>query len=138
VSGPLSTLNAMNDAASDGESAEQYIASLPEDAQAWMREFTEYVAGHYPTVPYLMFRGRPMFKFEGTYLKGYVMFTAASKHFTAHAIDFDLIEESKPRFPRASFGKGSIKIPYADLDAKQPLREFVDAVMARHGVPRDR
>ncbi len=77
-----------------------------------------------------------MFKFEGTYLKGYVMFTAASKHFTAHAIDFDLIEAAKPRFPGARFGKGSIKIPFGDLAAKEPLREFVDVVMARHGVPR--
>jgi uncharacterized protein YdhG (YjbR/CyaY superfamily) len=118
------------------DEAEEYIASLPEDARAWMREFTDYVAAHYPSVPYLMFRGRPMFKFEGTYLKGYVMFTAAAKHFTAHSIDFDLIEEAKPRFPRASFGRGSIKIPFGDVASKQPLREFVDAVMLRHGVPR--
>jgi hypothetical protein len=120
----------------DAASPEEYIASLPADAQSWMREFTAYVATHYPTVPYLMFRRRPMFKFEGTYLKGYVMFTAASKHFTTHAIDFDLIEGAKPRFPRASFGRGSIKIPFDDDAAKQPLREFVDAVMQRHGVPR--
>ncbi|MEO5920605.1 MAG: hypothetical protein ABIQ01_05620 [Pseudolysinimonas sp.] len=118
------------------ETPEEYIASLPPHAQAWMREFTGYVATNYPTVPYLMFRGRPMFKFEGTYLKGYVMFTAAAKHFTAHAIDFDLIVDMKDRFPRASFGKGSIKIPYDDDAAKQPLREFVDEVMRRHGVPR--
>ncbi len=97
----------MTDETSDAQSADQYIASLPEDAQAWMREFTGYVATHYPTVPYLMFRGRPMFKFEGTYLKGHVMFTAAAKHFTAHAIDFDLIEAAKP-FPGARFGKGSV------------------------------
>jgi uncharacterized protein YdhG (YjbR/CyaY superfamily) len=118
------------------DEAEQYIASLPPDAQAWVREFTDYVATHYPTVPYVMFRGRPMFKFEGTYLKGYVMFTAAAKHLTAHAIDFDLIVDMKPRFPRASFGRGSIKIPYDDEAAKQPLREFIDEVMRRHGVPR--
>lgn len=118
------------------EPAEEYIASLPVHAQAWMREFTDYVATHYPSVPYAMFRGRPMFKFEGTYQKGYVMFTAASKHLTAHAIDFDLIEAAKPMFPRASFGRGSIKIPFDDVASKQPLREFVDAVMARHGVQR--
>lgn len=121
---------------SDADDAEAYIASLPEVAQAWMREFTEYVATTYPSVPYLMFRGRPMFKFEGTYQKGYVMFTAAAKHFTAHAIDFDLIVEWQPRFPKASFGRGSIKIPYTDVASKEPLREFVDAVMALHGVPR--
>jgi uncharacterized protein YdhG (YjbR/CyaY superfamily) len=118
------------------DEAEEYIASLPPQAQEWMREFTGYVATHYPSVPYVMFRGRPMFKFEGTYLKGYVMFTVASKHVTAHAIDFDLIVEMKPRFPRASFGRGSIKIPFDDEEAKQPLREFVDRVMHLHGVPR--
>jgi uncharacterized protein YdhG (YjbR/CyaY superfamily) len=118
------------------DEAQEYIASLPPYAQEWMREFTDHVAMHYPSVPYVMFRGRPMFKFEGTYLKGYVMFTVAANHFTAHAIDFDLIVEMKPRFPRASFGKGSIKIPFDDEAAKQPLREFVDEVMRRHGVPR--
>jgi len=116
--------------------AEEYIASLPVDAQAWMRDLTTYVATNYPSVPYVMFRGRPMFKFEGTYLKGYVMFTAASRHFTAHAIDFDLILDMKTRFPRASFGKGSIRIPFDDEAAKAPLRDFVDEVMRRHGVPR--
>lgn len=39
---------------------------MDENAQAWMREFTDYVATNYPTIPYLMFRGRPMFTFEGT------------------------------------------------------------------------
>jgi hypothetical protein len=77
-----------------------------------------------------------MFKFEGPYQKGYVMFTAAAKHLTAHALEFDLIEQWKPRFPRASFGRGSIKVPYTDAAAKQPLREFIDEVMGRHGVPR--
>ena len=125
-----------DDDAVDHAAAEEYIASLPDDAQAWMREFTEYVATHYPSVPYVMFRGRPMFKFEGTYQKGYVMFTAASQHLTAHAIDFDLIEAVKPKFPRASFGRGSIKIPFEDVASKAPLRDFVDAVMQRHGVPR--
>ena len=140
VSGRLDTLSRVSDPHAGPhagrQAADEYIASLPEHAQAWMREFTDYVATHYPSVPYVMFRGRPMFKFEGTYLKGYVMFTAASKHFTAHAIDFDLIEQAKPKFPRASFGKGSIKIPFDDVASKAPLREFVDAVMARHGVPR--
>lgn len=118
------------------DSPDEYIATLPDVAQGWMREFIEYTWTHYPSVPLLMFRSRPMFKFEGTYQKGYVMFTAAAKHFTAHAIDFDLIESYKPRFPRASFGKGSIKIPFDDDAAKAPLREFVDEVMALHGVSR--
>ncbi len=126
----------MADGTADAELAEEYIASLPAEAQAWMREFTDYVATHYPSVPYVMFRGRPMFKFEGVYQKGYVMFTAAAKHLTAHAIDFDLIEAAKPRFPKATFGRGSIQIPYTDVASKQPLREFVDEVMARHDVPR--
>jgi len=117
------------------DAAEQYIESLPEVARSWMREFTEYTATHYPSVPYVMFRGRPMFRFEGTYQKGYVMFTAAARHLTAHALDFDLIVEMKPRFPRATFGRGSIKVLYTDEAAKGPLREFVDEVMRRHGVP---
>ena len=71
---------------------EEYIAAQPEHAQEWLRRFHAYVARHYPSVPLIMFRGVPMFRFGDSYLKGYVMFTAASASMSAHAIDFDLID----------------------------------------------
>lgn len=114
----------------------EYLASLPEPARGWVQEFVEDTAAHYPSVPPVMFRQRPMFKFGASYQQGYVMFTAAKAHFTVHSVEFDLIEQLKPRLPRAQFGKGSVKVRFADEAAKPVLREYVAAVMARHRIDR--
>lgn len=115
------------------ETPQQYIESLPVVAQEWMNAFIEYTATKYPQVPLVMFRQRPMFKFTDKYTEGYVMFTAAKTHFTVHSMEFDLVEAMKAKLPKASFGKGSIKVKFSDVAAKPVLFEYVDAVMARHG-----
>ena len=115
---------------------EQYLASLPEPARAWVADFVDDTAAHYPSVPLVMFRQRPMFKFGARYQQGYVMFTAAKTHFTVHSVEFDLIDRLKPRLPTAQFGKGSVKVRFADEAARPVLREYVAAVMGRHGIPR--
>jgi hypothetical protein len=79
-----------------------------------------------------MFRQTPMFKFGRSYLQGYVMFTAAQRHFAVHAVDFDLVEDARRSIPGARGGKGSVTVRYTAEDAKPALRAFVDAVMARH------
>ena len=113
---------------------EEYLATLPEPARGWVSEFIDDTAAHYPSVPLVMFRQRPMFKFGASYQQGYVMFTAAKHHFAAHAIDFDLVEQTRAAIPGARGGKGSVAVKYTNEGAKPELRRFVDAVMARHGV----
>jgi hypothetical protein len=76
-----------------------------------------------------------MFKFASSYLDGYVMFTAAKSHFATHAIDFDLVEEARASIEGARGGKGNVAVGYGNEGAKPGLREFVDAVMARHHIP---
>ena len=114
----------------------EYLASLPEPARAWVTEFVDDTAAHYPSIPLVMFRQRPMFRFGATYRQGYVMFTAAKTHFTVHSVEFDLIEQLAARLPDARFGKGSVKVRFADEAAKPVLRDYVAAVMERHGVER--
>lgn len=118
------------------ETPQDYLATAPEAGRPWLSEFWAYVESTYPSVPMTMFRQTPMYKFQASYLKGYVMFTAAAKHFSAHAIDFDLVQEAKDGIPRAFGGKGCVSVRYGDEHAKPALRAFVDAVMARHGIPR--
>lgn len=115
---------------------EEYLDSLDEPARTWVSEFVDDTATRYPSVPLVMFRQRPMFKFGTSYQQGYVMFTAARTHFTVHSVEFDLIDELRTRLPRAGFGKGSVKVRFTDVAAKPVLREHVAQVMARHGVPR--
>lgn len=116
---------------------DEYLAAAPEAGRPWLTEFWEYVHTHYPDQTLTMFRQTPMFKFSDSYLKGYVMFTAATSHFSAHAIDFDLVQAAKDAIPKAKGGKGSVSVSYADDAAKPALRAFVDAVMARHGFVRN-
>ena len=112
------------------------MATAPEAGCCWLEEFWDYVESAYPSQKLTMFRGVPMFKFGRSYLDGYVMFTAARTHFASHAIDFDLVQRAKDMIPGAGGGKGNVAVKYTDLDAKPALRDFVDAVMNRHGVPR--
>lgn len=118
------------------ESPPEYLAAAPSPGQPWLQEFWAYVQQHYPSVPLVMFRGVPMFKFEDSYLKGYVMFTAAKTHFATHAIDFDLVAQTRDAIPGAAGGKGNVAVKYPNEDAKPALRAFIDAVMARHGIER--
>jgi uncharacterized protein YdhG (YjbR/CyaY superfamily) len=118
------------------DTVEEYLDSLPEPARTWVSEFVDDTAAHYPSVPPVMFRQRPMFKFGSSYQQGYVMFTAAKAHFTVHSVEFELIEQLKTRLPRAGFGKGSVKVRFTDEAAKPALFDYVARVMDRHGIPR--
>jgi len=118
------------------ESPEEYLANAPEAGQPWLREFWAYVTGHFAGQALTMFRQTPMFKFGRSYLDGYVMFTAAKGHFAVHAIDFDLVRDAREGIDGAGGGKGSVTVKYSNDAAKPALQEFVDAVMARHGIER--
>ena len=118
------------------ESPQDYLGSAPTPGREWLIEFWEYVDRHYPSVAPTMFRQVPMYKFADSYLKGYVMFTAAAKHLTAHAIHLDLVQEAKESIAGSFGGKGSVSVKYAAVEAKPAIRDFVDAVMARHGIPK--
>jgi hypothetical protein len=117
------------------ETPQQYLDAAPEPGRPWLEEFWAHVQQHCPDLPLVMFRSTPMFKFTDSYLKGYVMFTAAKGHFSAHAIDFDLVAAAQQSIKGAFGGKGSVSVKYANTDAKPQLIDFVDDVLRRHGYP---
>ncbi len=111
----------------------QYLDQAPEAGRPWLQEFWHYLAVRAPRLEPVMFRQVPMYRFEASYLKGYVMFTAAKGHFSVHAIDFDLVAAAQATIPGAFGGKGSVSVKYTNEGAKPALKEFVDVVLARHG-----
>ena len=115
------------------QTPQEYLDEVPDAGRPWLREFWEHVESRCPDLPLVMFRSTPMFKFADSYLKGYVMFTAASTHFAVHAIDFDLVSATREAIPGAAGGKGSVSVKYRNIDAKPRLKEFVDDVLRRHG-----
>ena len=116
------------------QTPQDYLDSVPEAGRPWLDEFWGHVEQRCPELPLAMFRGVPMFKFADSYLKGYVMFTATSTRFVTHAIDFDLIAETRGELAGASGGKGSVSVAYAHADAKPRLKQLVDEVLRRHGL----
>ena len=114
-------------------SPEQYLAAVPGPGRAWLTEFWAHVAERAPGLEPTMFRQVPMYKFADSYLKGYVMFTAAKGHFSVHCLEFDLIANAQATIPGAFGGKGSVSVKYANEAAKPALFALVDAVLAQHG-----
>lgn len=115
------------------ESPEQYLDAAPEPARPWLTEFWAYVADRAPGLEPVMFRQVPMYRFGDSYLKGYVMFTAAKGHFSVHALEFDLIAEAQKTIPGAFGGKGSVSVKYPNEAAKPALKALVDEVLTRNG-----
>jgi hypothetical protein len=115
------------------DSPQEYLAGAPEVARPWLEAFWAHLGQAAPRLEVTMFRGVPMWKFADSYLKGYVMFTGAKGHFSAHAIDFDLVAAAQAAIPGAFGGKGSVSVKYANEAARPALLAFVDAVLERHG-----
>ena len=117
------------------ESPQEYLSAAPEAGRPWLTEFWDYMSSAHPELEPTMFWGVPMYKFGRSYLDGYVMFTAARSHFAVHALEFDLVERFRSAIAGAAGGKGSVTVKYSAESAKPALREFVDAVIARHSRP---
>jgi len=110
---------------------QEYLDSLIGAEKEWLNEFLMYMKESHPEQSITMFRQRPMYKKEKSYLKGYLMFTTAKNHFAVHTLYFDIIEEMKAILPDAEFGKGCVKVKYKDIDKKAALKEMCNKVIAR-------
>lgn len=116
------------------ETPEDYLADAPEAGRPWLEAFWAHVRDRNPDLDLVMFRSTPMFKFGPSYTKdGYVMFTTAAKHFSAHALEIDLVAATKAKIPGAFGGKGCVSVKYDNEDAKPALKEFVDEALRRRG-----
>lgn len=116
------------------DTPQEYLAAAPEAGRPWLEEFWAHVRERNPDLELAMFRSTPMFRFGPSYAKdGYVMFTTAAKHFSAHALEFDLVAETKEKIPGVFGGKGCVSVKYDNEAAKPVLKEFVDEAMRRRG-----
>lgn len=113
------------------QTPQEYVDTLTGPGRDWLVEFLDYMEEHHPGLPPVMFRQRPMFKVG----KSYVFFTVAKEHFTVHTLNFDLIEGLKTALPRAGFGRGSVKVKFADEEAKPVLKALCDEVVRLNSLP---
>lgn len=104
---------------------QEYVDLLDSPGKEWLAEFLAYMAERHAELEPVMFRQRPMFKVG----KSYVLFSVAKEHFAVHTLNFDLIEQTKEKLPRAGYGKGSVKVKFTDAKAKPVLKELCDEVV---------
>ncbi len=103
----------------------EYADSLDEAGKSWLTEFLQYMDEAHGDIPPIMFRQRPMFKVG----QSYVLFSVAKTYFTVHTLNFDLIETLHDTLPRASFGKGCVKVKFSDDAAKPILKALIDEIV---------
>ncbi|WP_147572893.1 hypothetical protein [Cellulomonas massiliensis] len=115
------------------ETPQDYLDSLDEPARGWVTHLVRY-AERRSGIGAELFRSRPMVKVGRTWQDGYVLVTAAKDHGTVHALDFDLVDETRRLLPRAGSGRGSVRARYDDEAAVAVLERLVDRVLERHGV----
>ena len=88
---------------------QEYLDSLSGAGKEWFAEFWAYMNEKHPEYSITMFRQRPIYKKEDSYLKGYLMFTVAKSHFTVHTLYFDIIEEMKNTLPGTEFNSSTYR-----------------------------
>ena len=104
------------------DTPQKYVDAVQGPGRVWIEEFLNYMAAKHGDIKPIMFRQCPMFKVGKTY----VMFTVAKTHFSVHTLNFELIEQLKTVLPKADFGKGCVKVKFADESAKPVLKQLCD------------
>ena len=108
-------------------SIDEYVNSFEGEKKAWLETFIAFMRDNYPDIPEKISYQIPTFKWD----RMYIAFSVASKHFTFHTLDFEMIEEIKPSLPEATFGKGSAKIPFHYKAAMPVLFEVCRRIVER-------
>ncbi len=106
-------------------SPQEYLDTLDDPGRAWLGEFIAHMAVRHPDIAPVMFRQRPMYKVGESYL----LFTVSKEHFCVHTLHFNLLEGLKTRLASAAYGKGCVKVRFADEAAKPLLRELCEEVV---------
>ncbi len=108
------------------DTVQEYLQSLEGGGKKLLSEFLGYMDENYPQLKPVMFRQRPMYKTG----KSYVYFTVAKEHFSVHTLNFELIERLKQTLATADFGKGCVKVRFADEGAVPVLKRLCDDIVS--------
>lgn len=106
---------------------EDYIDRFDGDKKEWLTTMVQFMRANFPELQETLFYGMPAFRFDGQY----IAFSVAKEHFTYHTLDFGMVEELKTRLPQAGFGRGSVKVRFADREAMPVLFEASREIVER-------
>lgn len=104
---------------------QEYVDSLEEPGKSWLAEFLTHMQAAHSDIAPIMFRQCPMFRAG----KSYVLFSVAKEHFTVHTLNMELLEKLKAELPKAGYGRGCVKVKFADTQAKPTLKVFCSEII---------
>ena len=106
---------------------DEYIEGFEGEKKEWLTTMVTFMRQNFPEIPESIFYQMPAFRFNDQY----IAFSVAKDHFTFHTLDFEVIEELKTLLPKAKFGKGSVKVSYADRAAIPVLFDVSKRIVDR-------
>jgi uncharacterized protein YdhG (YjbR/CyaY superfamily) len=109
------------------ETVEDYVAVCTEEQRALLVPLLEHMRTAHPGWKEQLSYQIPTFR-RG---KQYVAFSVAKEHLSFHTLDFELVARAQEVVPRASLGKGSVKVRYDDPALLPGLTALSDEVVER-------
>ena len=109
------------------ETVEDYVAACTEEQRALLVPLLEHMRTAHPGWEEQLSYQIPTFRHG----KQYVAFSVAKQHLSLHTLDFELVARAHEVVPRASLGKGSVKVPYDDPALLPGLTALSDEVVER-------
>jgi uncharacterized protein YdhG (YjbR/CyaY superfamily) len=106
---------------------DEFIADCTDLQKERLLPLLDYMRRTYPDWKEGLSYQMPMFRYQ----KQYIAFSVASQHFSLHSLDFELIASAKELFPGAGFGKGCVKVSYAEPDPFGRLFGLCDRIVKR-------
>jgi uncharacterized protein YdhG (YjbR/CyaY superfamily) len=113
------------------DTVDEYVNGFEGEKREWLDTMVAYMRENFPQANEVISYQMPMWKFSKTM---YIGFSIAKEHFTFHTLDFAAIEELKGLLPKATFGRGSAKIPFDRRESIPILFNMIRKIVARNGV----
>jgi len=110
------------------EEVDDFIGMYSGEKAEWLVEMINFMRRTFPEIKEVMSYKIPTFKFDKTY----IAFSIAKDHFSFHSKDFDMIEELKKQLPKEKFGRGCVKVRFANKDAIPVLKEMCKMIVSKH------
>jgi uncharacterized protein YdhG (YjbR/CyaY superfamily) len=109
-------------------SIEEFVEDCTEVQREHVLPLLDYMRRKYPEWKEGLSYQMPMFRFK----KQYIAFSVATRHFSLHSLDFELIASAKELFPKAEFGKGCVKVSYTEPEPFERLFGICDSIVERY------
>lgn len=110
------------------ETVQEYVESFGGIGREWLDTLMTYMHKHHPELRETLSYQIPTFKFG----KMYIAFSLAKTHFSLHTLDFEMIEQIKGQLPQAKYGKGCVKVKYANREEIPTLFQAIDLIVERN------